>query len=162
MNTNYDNLPEYLSISQMANLMGLSRSRIYQLIEQGILLKPVYLLNKRPVFTKEMAIKNLEVKAKNQGVNGQVLMFYAGRKMTSYTPKKKTRKAPKPVAQNTQYTDLIDALESLGLEGITHTQVESALRACFPDTVPDPNDDETLTAVFRYLKRQNSEHKPRT
>jgi len=163
MNDDYKNMPDFLSICQMARLLNLSRSRIYQLIDQGVLLSPIYLIdNKRPVYTREMAIRNLEVKAKNQGVNGQVLMFYSARHTTPAAPKKKTPKVPKPTIQNSQYTELIDALESLGLEGVTPAQVESAIRTCFPDTAPDPNDDETLTTVFRYLKCQNSEHKPRT
>ena len=163
MNMNYENLPEYLSISQMAKLLNLSRSRIYQLIEQNILLKPVYLIsNKRPVYTKEMAIVNLEVKGRNQGINGQVLMFYTARNIDRVIPSKKVKKSPQSDTQNSQYTDLIDALESLGLEGITPAQIDSAMRACFPTTVPDSSDDEKLTTVFRYLKRQNTEHKPRT
>lgn len=160
MNSHDDNLPEYLSISQMAQLMNLSRSRIYQLIEQGILLKPVYLLNnKRPVFTKEMAIRNIEVKSKNQGINGEILLFYSGRKTNHAASKKKARKVTESVAKNNQYAELIDALESLGLNGVSPAQVDSAIRVCFPDTIPDPNDDETLATIFRYLKRQNSEHK---
>jgi hypothetical protein len=63
-------IPEYINVSTMAKLLNLSRSRLYQLTDQGVLLKPVYLLNnKRPVYTREMAVLNIEVKNSNVGIN---------------------------------------------------------------------------------------------
>ncbi|MCH8121218.1 MAG: hypothetical protein IIC00_16030, partial [Planctomycetes bacterium] len=39
--------------------------------EQGVLLNPVYLVaNKRPVYTREMAVRNLQVKHNNVGITG--------------------------------------------------------------------------------------------
>ena len=63
-------LPEYLSINQLCSLMSISRSRYYQILSEGLILPPVYSDSKRPYFTRELAIRNLEVKKNNIGVNG--------------------------------------------------------------------------------------------
>lgn len=160
MADNNVNLPPYINMSTMAKLMNMSRSRLYQLVEQGILLKAVYLLNnKRPVYTREMAIRNLEVKNSNVGINSEIVMFYSARNTTVPVFKKTIKKSKEPKSQN---VNLIEALESLGMEGINSSQIDSAIHACFPDGTTDITEDYILTEVFRHLKCQNSEHKPRT
>ena len=159
------NIPAIISMSQMAKYLLLSRSRLYQLIDAGILLPPAHLLsNKRPIYTREMALRNLEAKTNNTGINGQIVMFYTARTTPNTLKKVKTKsevKTQKKEPKN-KYRSFIDDLESLGLEDVSVKSVESALSDCFPDTVSDLEDDETLTAVFRYLNCQNTEHKPRT
>ena len=162
-NNNY--IPTVISMSHMSKLLQLSRSRLYQLIDAGILLPPAHLLsNKRPIYTREMVVRNLEVKTNNTGINGEIVMFYTARN-TTQTVKNVNKKSETKI-QSTEpknkYQSFIDDLESLGLEDVSVKSVESALSVCFPDTVPDLEDDETLTAVFRYLNCQNTEHKPRT
>ena len=149
----------------MAKLLNLSRSRLYQLVEQGVLLKPVYLSNnKRPVYTKEMTMRNLEVKHNNVGINGEIVMFYSARTPTATTKPKKTIKksTDQKVESPDKHSDLIDALESLGLENTTSSQIDIAIHKCFPDGTKNVSDDDILTEVFRYLNCHNSEHKPRT
>ena len=153
----------YINVSVMSQYLGLSRSRLYQLTQQGILLKPVYLINnRRPVYTREMALRNLEVKNSNVGVNGDIVMFYSARNKIVPVQKKISRKAKDTKAENTHYAELIEALESLGIDGVTSSDIDAAMRHCFPDKTPDLNDDEKLTAIFRYLKCRDTEHKPRT
>ncbi len=158
-------LPPYINMSNMAKFLNLSRSRLYQLIDQGILLNPVYLSsNKRPVYTKEMAVRNLEVKNNNVGINGEIIMFYSARiKITTPKPKKTTKKSTdqKAIAPD-KHADMIDALESLGLENITASKIDQAIQKCFPDGAGTISEDDILTSVFRYLKCQDTEHKPRT
>ncbi len=162
MNDNNMNIPEYINISTMAKLLNLSRSRLYQLVDQGVLLKPVYLAsNKRPVYTKEMAVRNIEVKNSNVGINGEVIMFYSARTSTT-KPKKTVKKSQdQKVEAPDKHVDLIDALESLGLEDITSSRIDSAIQKCFPDGTENISEDDILTEVFRHLKCRNSEHKPR-
>ena len=158
------NLPPYINVSTMAKHLNLSRSRLYQLIDLGILLKPVYLSNnKRPVYTREMAMRNIEVKNSNVGINGEVIMFYSARAPMTTKPKKTIKKSTvqKTVSPG-KHANLIDALESLGLEDITSSQIDSAIHKCFPDGNENTSEDDILTEVFRYLKCRNSEHKPRT
>jgi hypothetical protein len=156
------NLPPYMNISTMAKHLNLSRSRLYQLIDQGVLLKPVYLLNnKRPVYTREMAVCNIEVKNSNVGINGQIVMFYSARTMKN-KPKKIIKKLiDQKVVSPNKHADMIDALESLGLENITSSKIDSAINKCFPDGIENVSDDDILTEIFRHLNCQNTEHKPR-
>ena len=87
-------IPAIIGMSQMAKLLHLSRSRLYQLIDAGILLPPAQLLsNKRPIYTKEMAMRNLEARTNNTGINGQIIMFYTAR-TTPNTVKKVNKKSP--------------------------------------------------------------------
>jgi hypothetical protein len=164
MNGKYDNIPEYINMSVMAELLQLSRSRLYQLIEQGVLLKPVYLLNKRPVYTKEMVVRNLEVKHDNVGINKKIVMFYSARPTTKPTKIKRITRQPteQPVESSSRHTDIIEALEALGLENVRSSQIDSAILKCFPDGTENTSEDEILRAVFRHMNRRNSEHKQRT
>ena len=152
-------------MSKMAELLQLSRSLLYQLIEQGVLLKPVYLVtNKRPVYTREMTVRNLQVKHNNVGITGQVVMFYSVRPAMKPVKTKRTTKRPteQPVVSTNKHTYLIEALEALGLDNITASQIDSAILKCFPEGTEDVSEDEILREVFRYLKCRDSEHKQRT
>lgn len=165
MNSKYDNIPAYINMSAMAELLQLSRSRLYQLIEQGVLLNPVYLVtNKRPVYTREMAVRNLQVKHDNVGIGGQVVMFYSVRPALKPTKTIRTTKqqAKQPVASTSKHADLIEALEALGMENITASQIDSAILKCFPEGTEDVSEDEILREVFRHLKCRDSEHIQRT
>jgi hypothetical protein len=160
-------IPEYINISTMAKHLNISRSRLYQLIDQRVLLQPVYLLsNKRPVYTREMAVRNIEVKNSNVGINQKIVMFYSARTPTVKSKPKKIvkRSTVQKVISSDKHTDMIDALESLGLENITSSQIGTAINKCFPNGTGTGNisDDDILTSVFRHLKCRNSEHKPRT
>jgi len=162
-------IPAFVDCTRMAKLMRISRSRLYQLIEQKIVLSPVYLLhNKRPVFTREMAVRNLQVKEQNVGINGQVIMFYASRQSTPQIPKPKISPVEKRREEKTsspkiqKHVQLMEDLEALGMENIKAEQIDSAIQKCFPTGVEDVSEDEILRSIFRFMKRQNSEHKPRT
>ena len=165
MNGKNDNIPAYVNLSTMAEYLQLSRSRLYQLVEQGILLGPVYLVsNKRPVFTREMVLRNLTAKHNNVGINGEIVMFHPARSTMKPVMTKKIVKEPakKPIKSSSKYSDLIDDLEALGLEEINTQKVELAIQDCFPSGTQNVSEDEILREVFRYIKRQNSEHKQRT
>jgi len=161
-------IPQYLDCTRMARLMRISRSRLYQLIDDDVVLQPAYLIaNRRPVYTREMAVRNLMVKEQNVGINGRVVMFYASRRVdpVAHKPKpapikKVQENKKKPQAE--KHSELVEAMEALGIENVTAEQVDSAIRKCFPDGTADIGEDNILRAVFRHLKRQNYEHKPRT
>ena len=152
-------IPPVVSMTQMARLLNLSRSRFYQLISAGILLPPIYSLNsKRPFYTEEMTRRNLQVRRNNVGINGQIIIFYAGRKNTINTKPPKTTGREKPSKQSPpgRHDDLIDALEGLGVENITAAQVEAAMTKCYPDGTDNIDKDEILRTIFRYIKRRNT------
>ena len=157
-------IPPVVSMTQMARLLNLSRSRFYQLITAGILLPPIYSLNsRRPHYTEEMAKRNLEVRRANVGINNQIIIFYAGRNKTTNTKPPKTTVKEKSSKKSPpgRHDDLIDALEGLGIENISASQVDTALSKCFPDGTDNIDKDEILRTIFRHIKRRNNEHNQR-
>lgn len=144
-----------VTVSEMARMCGLSRSRFYQLVEAGVFPQPVYCLaNRRPVYVEELQQVCLEVRRRNCGVNGQPVLFYArGHRLTQQA--KPTRPAkPKP-PKASGHADLIDGLAGLGLP-TTAAEVEGALKALYPSGVNGSDQGEVLRAVFLHLKRQNA------
>jgi predicted DNA-binding transcriptional regulator AlpA len=80
MFNNNNHIPEYVSMTQMAELLNLSRSRFYQLVEDDFFLKPLRLSsNKRPVYSREMALENISFRKNNFGANKKIVMFYSTR-----------------------------------------------------------------------------------
>lgn len=141
-----------VSVSQMSRDVGLSRARFYQLLGEGVFPQPSYDPDtKRPYYDEEGQQKCLDVKRRNVGVNGKVVIFYASR---SAQPKPSPRPMakPKPTSQN---SDLIDSLACLGVTA-TAQQVEAAVADCFPDGVKKLESGEVVRAIFLHLKRQES------
>ncbi len=159
MDSHSSHIPAAINISQMARFLNLSRSRFYQLLNQNILLPPIYSVDtKRPFYTREMAEKNLAVKMNNVGINGRVILFYTPKvdfvQKCTRQRRHKTKAQTKP--ENADYAELIEGLESLGMEEISASQIQSALAHCFPNGTDDVGYDEMLTAVFRHLKCRNT------
>lgn len=70
--------PSSVSVSDMARMVGLSRSRFHQLLQSGVFPKPsVDPESKRPFYDSEQQTTCLRVRQTNQGVNGQRVMFYS-------------------------------------------------------------------------------------
>jgi len=113
---------------------------------------PVYSDSKRPYFTREMAIRNLEVKKNNVGVNGKICLFYNCRSSSISSPKN----SPKKKETTTKHTDLIAGLNSLGIQDVSHSEVDAAVKKCFPDGANSIDEGEVLRAVFCQIKAQNS------
>lgn len=151
-----NSLPEIISINQLCSLMGISRSRYYQILSEGLILPPTHSDSQRPYFTKEMALRNLEVKKNNIGVNGKICIFYNSRdspvsSRKNITPKNENKKKP-----TDKYTDLIEGLSSLGIDEVSNSQIEKYIRKCFPNGVDNVDDGEVLRQVFCLIKAQNT------
>ncbi|WDI39871.1 helix-turn-helix transcriptional regulator [Bremerella sp. P1] len=145
-----------VSVSEMARIVGLSRARFYQLMSEGVFPKPKYDdSNSRPYYDEDMQAECIQVKRRNVGVNGKVVMFYGSRHPLSGQSKRRPRRktTSKPASE---YTDLIDSLSCLGLSA-TAQQVEAAVAECFPDGIQKLDSGEVVRAVFLHLKRKESE-----
>jgi hypothetical protein len=149
-----------VSVTEMARMLGFSRSRCYQLIDAGILYPPVLdIQTRRPFFPAEIQKKNLEIRKRNMGANGKPILFYAQRILTESSIKRMP--APKRTSKTRKQNPLTDRLrndlKSLGLDGLNDAQIDAAVRNCFPTGVNSIDEGEVLRCVYRYLKRQNSE-----
>jgi hypothetical protein len=103
-----------ITVSQMADLCQLSRSRFYDLIDAGVFPKPIrHPSSKRPMYNRELQEKCLEIRETGIGMNGGPVLF--NRKQTG--PKLPKQK---PQEKQPDHADLLDALKSLGLLGQRH------------------------------------------
>ena len=140
-----------VTVSEMARMVGLSRSRFYQLIGSAF---PSPLMDKkeRPFYSEELQAVCLEVRRRNCGVDGKPILFYARRLATAPT---KPKKAKAPTTTNPHHADMLEGVRSLGLASVTAADVAKALKELFPSGVENQDDGEILRAVFLHLKRKN-------
>lgn len=155
---------EVVSVSEMTRMLGLSRARFYQLMNQGVFPMPSPSDEmKRPFFDREKQEKCLEVRRTNRGVNGQVILFYAMRSPRSQPsrvrqPGRLRPPAPRsPVSTNdTALTELRHGLIQLGLADVTERSLRTALVDLYPDGHAQVDSTELLRSVFDRLNRQDS------
>jgi predicted DNA-binding transcriptional regulator AlpA len=149
-----------VSIREMAQMLNLSRSRCYQLIEAGILYPPIFdTQTHRPFFPPEIQQKNLEIRKRNCGMNGKPILFYARRFASEPIIKKlPARKVKSKTPKDSTLDRLMTDLKSLGIESPNRVQIESTLKSCFPAGISQVEESEVLRTLYRTLKCQNTSH----
>jgi len=150
-----------VSVSQMATMLSLSRSRLYELIERGIFYPPVYsITNRRPFFPLEAQEANLRIRTDQIGANGQFVIFYEHRprqyRRQPHTATANRRQGNAAPRQINVTSSLISGLRSLGMADVNVAQVGQALAECFPAGAEETDDSTVLRTVYRYLRRSRS------
>ena len=140
-----------VTVSEMARMCGLSRSRFYQLIGSAFP-SPLVDKKKRPYYSEELQAVCLEVRRRNCGIDGKPILFYARRTGTAPS---KPNKSKAPATTNPHHADLVEGVRSLGLASVTAADIAKALKEIFPSGVENQDDGEILRAVFLHLKRKN-------
>lgn len=148
-----------VSVTEMARMLGLSRSRLYQLLGTKMPW-PVYdLTSRRPVFTEELQKLCLEVRRRNCGIDGQPILFYACSPRTAQPqrPRSNTprRAATVPASPASALNWLTDAISGLGLN-VNATQTDATVRSIYPNGITGIDQGEVIRAVFLHCRRQNS------
>lgn len=146
--------PAVMSVSSMAREVGLSRSRFYSLIEDGVFPYPVYLIRtRRPVYTPELQAACIEARRRGLGaVNGQPIVFYQRSPKPKGTPKPIRRKSGAATTVSPQVARLIEGLKQLGMADPKPSAVSTALAEAFPDGVGEAESGAVLAAVYRRLR----------
>lgn len=142
-----------VSVSEMARMVGLSRSRFHQLIGTTFPWPLYSLSNRRPFYDEELQKLCLEVRRRNCGVDNKPVLFYARRPVTA-SPMRKPRKIN--AVNDDKHADLLDAIKGLGLVNVTGPQVAEAVRECYPRGVDGTNRGEVMRTLFLHLRRQNT------
>lgn len=146
-----DTLKMAVTVADMARMVGLSRARFYQLMKAGVFPTPrMDEVKNRPFYDQEAQKVCLEVRRKNCGVNGQVVLFYARRQVIAPT-KRKAKAEPTKHPQ----AELVESLKALGLT-VTATEVGEAMTELFPGGGSGHGDGDVIRAVFLHLKRRNT------
>lgn len=154
---------EIVTCAEMARMCGLSRSRFYMLVGDGIMPQPSrHPETQRPFYSREQQEQCLLVRKTNCGINGKPILFYAQRTnvndriMTPRRPLAPRRSQP-TVTTDPIILELQHGLEQLGLSEVVESKIRAALVEMYPDGhagVPMP---QLLMAVFRRLReRQDS------
>ena len=161
-----NNVPvkEIVTVTEMAEMLCMSRSRLYQLIRQGILLPAVYsLVSRKPFYPRKIQSRNLEARRTNCGVNNQPVLFYARRVAPTVSKVRRSAKRKPKTKQGGGNSDLVQVLGQLGLD-VSADAVSSAVLSCYPNGVADIAEGEVIRTLFRFLKqskRQNTSNNVR-
>src|SRR5258707_11185964 len=120
-----------VSVSEMARLVGLSRQRFHQLVQASVFPQPQRdEATGRPYYDEPTQERCLEVRRRNCGVNGQVVLFY-GRRHSAAPAKPKAPK-PKLEPKGKDVSALVDGLNALGLPTATAAQVQRVTEELYP------------------------------
>lgn len=143
-----------VTVAEMSRMLNLSRSRFYQLIGSAFP-EPSRDENGRPYYSEDQQKLCMEVRKRNCGVDGKVILFYAARNTTPLSNKspKKTRSRK---ASDDRYSDILDGVRSLGITTATTSQVASAVEEAFPNGTNGVDPGEIIRVVFLSIRRQNS------
>lgn len=144
-----------VTVAEMARMIGLSRSRFYQLIGTAFP-PPCRDEAGKPFYNEEQQRTILEVRRRNCGIDGKPVLFYAPRH--SMTPP-----APRRPAKSKQGTgengEIVEGVKALGMT-ITAAQVDAAIKELFPSGTKEVDPGEIIRQVFLYQRRKNSPDNP--
>lgn len=147
-----------ISLSEMAEQLGMSRGHFYTMVEEGFFLSPIFLIrNKRPCFTAEMAERNRLAKEFGIGVDGSTRIFYRRRRaeIGAAGPVQATSSSRRRQTAGNQFTEMVGTLAALGLTA-TSDQVALAVADLFPQGVETFEESDVIRAIFRHLRRSES------
>jgi len=94
------NEPERINPSGMARTLGMGRSRLYQLIKEGIFPSTSRDSDQRPYFTKDQQAQILAVYKNNVGINGKSI-FFNPKKINKTNKNKHIKTSTKKIASIT-------------------------------------------------------------
>jgi len=135
-----------LSVSEVAALCLLSRSRFHALVKAGVFAAPI--LNessKRPYYTQELAQKCIEIRRTGIGQNGQVVLFNRKPRKPGSKLKPTTPAAPQP------HQEIVEAIKSLGLS-VTADAVGAAIAKLYPGGMEQLDQGEVIRKLFLHLQ----------
>ncbi len=94
---------EICSVTKMIAMLGISKARFYQLIQNDIFPPPVYCIRtKKPFYTDNLQQHCLNIRKTGIGYNGKPVIFYAARKANNNLSKEKSN----------DYVEIIEALKN--------------------------------------------------
>jgi hypothetical protein len=145
-----------VTVAEMARMCGLSRSRFYQLIGTAFPQPERQPETDRPIYTEELQQVCLEVRRRNCGIDGKVVLFYARRIVSAPARPKTPTPTPKLEVKSKDVAALVDGLNALGLTTATAAKVQLVTEELYPKGTAGIDQGEVLRVVFLHLKRQNS------
>jgi hypothetical protein len=137
-----------LSVSEVAALCQLSRSRFHALVQAGVFPRPaLHPSSKRPFYHREAVQICVEIRRTGIGLTGQIVLF---------NRKPKRNEQPKPLRKPAEerqpaHDELVDALKGLGLT-TTAQAVNEAVAALYPDGLVGSEPGDVVRKLFLHLQ----------
>ena len=139
---------QFISVTEMARNLNLSRARFYQLLDEGFFPKPLIDdRTKRPYYDLALQQKCLECRQSGVGIDGSILMFYSSRKKETISHYKK-KKQVDPITK-----ELGEILNSMGLQ-TAFNQVQKALDELYPEGTEGMDQGVVTRELYRYFKEK--------
>jgi hypothetical protein len=136
-----------VSIAEICQMIGLSRSRYYQLVDSGFFPKPKHdQRSNRPYFDTKLQKQILEARNSCIGVDGSYMLFYSPRKKESYSKKSKSSTKKSSIHQ-----EFAETLNSMGLD-CSEKDVSAALSELYPDGTNGIDQGLVIRELYRFLK----------
>lgn len=143
-----------VSISEMARMVGLSKTRFYQLIKSGAFPAPERDPDtNKPFYGADGQRAILGVRQRNCGVNGKPVLFYSRRRDVG-SPRVTTRAKPQRNKPHHEYQELMAALTELGAN-VSLQEVGPVVRELFPRGIEGEPAGEVIKKVFLRIRSQN-------
>ncbi len=140
------NLKPIISVRELCQILQLSRSRYYQLINSGFFPKPLHdERSKRPYYDAALQKQILEARESGIGADGSYLLFYSPRKSERLSHLRRKKVDP-------QIQELTDTLAGMGLE-TTPQEVQKALSELFPEGTKG-DQGLIIRELYRHLKQK--------
>jgi hypothetical protein len=150
----------FVSLSELAeDVLGLSRARVYELIERGALPWPIYdIRSRRPMFNSELIHQARTVRQTGVGIDGSAVIFYRREPTTAIsspsTPIRARRRAQTPAPN--RFAELVNSLQGLGITSADERTVGEAVAQCFPNGLDGQQESDVIRVVFRHFRRRES------
>jgi hypothetical protein len=126
----------------MARKLGLSRARLYQLVEMGVFPPPVRFGTRRPLYSPDLQQKCLQIRKTGAGFNGLPVLF-----------NKRRKNSQSRSTQEGQYNGLVAALKNMGFE-VNALAVKHAVRMLYPEGMEESqNQDVLLRDLVRHFTK---------
>jgi len=141
-------LKEVYSVTELAAILGLSRTRLYQLKSEGVFPLPVYCpYTRRPFYTVDLVKQCLKIRQTGRGFNGRSIIFY-----------QRLKKNGEQQIQNEDekreqfYIDVMRFLKiNLG-ENLTNSETKRLVSALYPNGLTEYKvNDKVANALIQYL-----------
>ena len=131
-------MEKFLTFSEVSELLGISPSRLYDLIRDGIFPEPLRNpSNNRPYFSSELTESCRQVVKTRVGLNGR-----------PYTPNRK-RKATPMAPERGRHESLISSLSALGVAA-SPKQIDEALKSLPPNL----EEGDLIKQIFLRLRQK--------
>jgi hypothetical protein len=142
-----------VSVVEMSEMIDLSKSRFYFLIQSGIFPEPIrHESCKRPVFDLDLQQKCLDIRRTGIGCNGQPVLFNRKRrKGTKETKESLPKPRPSQQPMSDEQAQMIESLKLLGLS-VNADDVQAALGELYPDGLAGADQGEAVRKVFLHLR----------